>query len=58
MGYLIATRNPRTKKLVIITEGEGDDVAEFETEEAASDAASNTTICKAWGYELIETPGL
>jgi hypothetical protein len=52
-NYIIATRNPRTKRLVLVVDDD-ENVAEFESEQEAIDAADNTTICKAWGYELIE----
>lgn len=53
-NYILATRNPFTKRLVLVTEDDGENVAEFESEQEAMDAADNTTICKAWGYELVE----
>lgn len=53
-NYVIVTRNPLTKRLVLVMEDDGDNVAEFESEQDAMDAADNTTICKAWGYELVE----
>jgi hypothetical protein len=54
MSFVILTRNPRTRQLIAIT-GE-DEIAEFKTEEEAAEAAANTTICKAWGYDVIEVP--
>lgn len=57
MGYLIVTRNPRTKQAIAIMDGtsEYDErLAEFDTEEAANEAAANTTVCKAWGYQIVE----
>lgn len=57
MGYVIITRNPHTKQAVAVVEGENgydEHIAEFETEEKALDAAHNTSICKAWGYQLVE----
>jgi hypothetical protein len=55
MGYIITCRNPRTKTLVIVMTDEDDpNPAEFNTEDEAHMAAHNTTICKAWGYEVIE----
>lgn len=54
MGFIIVSRNPRTKNLVIVTDGEDNVPAECKTEEEAIDAAHNTTICKAWGYEIVE----
>jgi len=54
MGYIILSRNPRTGKLVIVTDGDDNVQAECETEEEAIESAHNTTICKAWGYEIVE----
>jgi hypothetical protein len=51
--FIIATRNPRTHRLVVIN-NDDENVAEFSCESAAIHAAENTTICKAWGYEIIE----
>lgn len=56
MSYIIVTRNPRVKKLVIVTDGDDNVPAEFKTEREAAEAASNTTICKAWGYDILEVP--
>ena len=53
MSYILVTRNPRGK-LVIVTDGEDNVPAEFVDEEEAVDAASDTTICKAWGYMVVE----
>lgn len=54
MSYILLTRNPRVKKLVIVTDGDDNVPAEFESWDEARAAADNTTICKAWGYEIIE----
>lgn len=54
MSYIVVTRNPGTKKLIGITDFDDGEIAEFETEESASEAAANTTICKAWGYQIVE----
>jgi hypothetical protein len=62
MSYIITTRNPTHNILVIISRGEGwagdDDtsVAEFETEQAAIDAAKQVPCCDAWGYNVVEIP--
>jgi hypothetical protein len=56
MSFILVTRNPRNKKLVIVTDGDDNVPAEFKSEIEASDAASETTICKAWGYDVIEIP--
>jgi hypothetical protein len=52
-SYIIAIRNPRTNKLVLVT-NDDETVCEFESERDAMIAADNTSICKAWGYEVIE----
>jgi hypothetical protein len=52
-NYVIAVRNPRSKRLSFIMKDD-ETVAEFESEEDAREAADNTTICKAWGFELVE----
>jgi len=54
MSFVILTRNPRTGQLIAIT-GE-DEIAEFKTEGEAVEAAAHTTICKTWGYDVIEVP--
>ena len=53
-NYIISTRNPRTAKLILITEEDSELVAEFDTEHDAIRAACHIPICQAWGYELIE----
>lgn len=52
-SWIILTRNPATKRLIAVVDDD-ERIAEFHTEEAAMDAADNTTVCKAWGYELME----
>lgn len=56
--WIVATRNPRTRRIVIMHEGKRDDdfdeIAEYPTEEAARQAAERTTVCRAWGYETLE----
>lgn len=62
--FIITTRNPGTRKLVIIKNGspEGDerfdedDPAEFETEDEAHAVAGEHTLLQAWGYDVIEVP--
>jgi uncharacterized protein GlcG (DUF336 family) len=54
MGYIVTTRNPRSGKLVVIVENDEGDVSEFKTEDEANAAAAETTVCKAWGYQLVE----
>lgn len=57
MAYIITTRNPSNKRLVIITYSDTRDnerVAEYKTERAARKVADNQVVCKAWGYEIVE----
>lgn len=54
MGYVIIIRNPSNKKLLAVTEEDGDAVAEFSSESEANDAAHETTVCRAWGFEVVE----
>jgi len=56
MSFIIAVRNPSNKKILIIEEGDSDssNIAEFPTEIAASDATVNISICRSWGYQIIE----
>lgn len=64
MSYVIACRNPSSKKLFFIMDGEGwsggregpDELAEFDTEQAALDTAKRMPCCDAWGYNIVEVP--
>jgi len=51
ISYLIVCRNPKSKKLVIISDG--DDPHEYESEDAAYSAAQDIAICRAWGAEIV-----
>jgi len=51
-SYIIACRNPRSKRLLIVSDDNGDP-AEFGTEEEAFEAARATTCCRAWGAEIV-----
>jgi hypothetical protein len=53
MGYIIVSRNPRGKKIIAVTDDDGN-VAEFGSEEDADQAAANTTMCIGWGYEILK----
>lgn len=53
-SYILLVRNPQTKKLIPITTDDGETIAEFDSEHSAFDAADNTTVCKVWGYEVVE----
>lgn len=56
MSFVILTRNPRSRQLIAITGSDDDGLAEFKTEQEAADAAAKTTVCRAWGYDVIEVP--
>lgn len=56
MSFVILTRNPRTGQLIAIARSDDDEIAEFKTEREAVDAAAETTLCRAWGYDVIEVP--
>ena len=57
VSYVIACRNPSSKKLFFIMDGEGpDELAEFDTEQAALDTAKRMLCCDAWGYNIVEVP--
>lgn len=55
-SYIIATRNPTTKKLLIVVD-KADDVAEFESEDAAFETAQTIAVCRAWGAEILPVGG-
>lgn len=55
MSYILVTRNPRSKRLVIITDDPGTDIpTEFKTHVEAEACAAGQKICTAWGYEVLE----
>lgn len=55
MSFILATRNPRTDKLTIMTEHEeSNDPAEFNTETEAEVAAQMNRLFQAWGYTVVE----
>ncbi len=54
MSYIIVSRNPRNKKLVIITGEDEETVAEFATESEACAVAMAVPVCEAWGYQAVE----
>ncbi len=57
MSYIITTRNPATRKLVIICDlDNADQPAEYESIKAAAAVAADIPICKAWGFDVIEIP--
>lgn len=54
--YIIGTRNPKTKKLLLVMDEDGEGVLEFPTEEAAAEHAKDIIICDAWGFDVIPAP--
>jgi hypothetical protein len=54
MSYIIVTRNPHTRRLVVVTGEDAETIAEFETESDANAVAMAVPICEAWGYEAVE----
>lgn len=54
MGYIIVSRNPRTKRLIVVTGEDAETVAEFETESEANAVAMAVPVCEAWGFEAVE----
>lgn len=58
MTYIIVARNPRSKRLVVIADGDigGDDPPpmEYETYEQAIEGADKISVCRAWGFDAIE----
>ncbi len=54
--FIILSRNPRSGKLLAVVDGDDPAiVAEYDTHSEALEAADNTTMCKAWGFEVVET---
>jgi len=56
ISYIIVTRNPTSKKLIVIEDGTvtgSSSIAEFSTEEKAYEVAYFSSICRAWGCEII-----
>lgn len=52
MNYIILVRNPNSKQVVAIQNGE--DIAMFDTHEAAEECAEDQTLCVVWGYQIVE----
>lgn len=53
MSFIIVTRNPKTKRLVVIADGDDERPAEFDSYESAIRAAIDTPVCQAWSYQII-----
>lgn len=54
--YIVTTRDPLTKKLLVLKRDDGD-VAEFETEEEALEGAKSSRLCLSWGAEVVPLAG-
>jgi hypothetical protein len=50
--FLVATRNPSTRKILILADEEGDP-AEFNTEDDALATAGENACCRAWGSDVV-----
>lgn len=57
LSFIILARNPRTRTLIPVVNDDGETIAEFSSETKAIEAAADTTICKAWSYEIVEVSG-
>jgi uncharacterized protein GlcG (DUF336 family) len=53
MSFILISRNRTTNRLIAIVEDDGK-IAEFETREDAEESARETTVCKAWGHQVVE----
>ena len=56
MSYIILVRNPRNDGIIAISDETGDEIAVYETEEEAEEAARHITVCQAWPYVIVEAP--
>jgi hypothetical protein len=55
VSFIILTRNPGTRKLLIISLEPGSDApSEYETEDEAFTQAAHIAVCDAWGFEIVE----
>jgi hypothetical protein len=50
--FILLSRNPSSNQVVAIQDGE--DIAMFDTYEAAEQCAEDQTLCVAWGYQIVE----
>ncbi len=53
MGWIVVARNPGTKRLIVMKSDEHQ-VAEFETDQEARDAADAIHVFRAWDYQIVE----
>lgn len=51
-SYIIVSRNPNTKKLLVIVDEDGNP-AEFSSEETALDVAEKHNVCQSWGSDVV-----
>jgi hypothetical protein len=58
MSYVILVRNPRPGggTFGIVDGGPHDVLMEYDSEDAAHEAAKAITVCKAWPYIVVEAP--
>lgn len=54
MSFVILMRNPNGKALTCVTDNDGEDMAEFNSEDEAEQCAEEQMLCKAWGYQVVE----
>ena len=52
--YIIVLRVPRTKRVTCLHESDADKIREWPTRKAAETFAKQSTLCQAWGYQVIE----
>jgi len=57
VSYIIVTRNPRSKKLIVIVDDDGGP-CEYPTEQTALYDARRINMCKAWGAEIVPIGGV
>lgn len=55
MPYFIVATNPANGKVVAVNDDDGN-IAVFQTFAEADEAAGNTTICKAWPFDIYDVP--
>jgi hypothetical protein len=56
MSCIILVRNPHTRKLLVITEDDGETPVEFDTSGEAYKAAKHIPICQAWDFDTVDVP--
>lgn len=53
MSYLLFVRHPTTKRLIVVLD-EAESIAEYPTEQAAHRVATDSLMCQAWNYIVVE----